>query len=63
MSKKRKIEFVLPVRRIEQENKGEKIVIDWSKCFIFQNNTKEQLLCSLNPKIQNKLILIIYTMK
>ena len=54
MSKKRKIEFVSPVRRTEQQSDENNIAIDWSKCFICQKNTKEQLLCSFNSKNQEQ---------
>ena len=54
MSKKRKIEFVSPIRRIEQQSDENNIAIDWSKCFICQKNTKEQLLCSFNAKNQEQ---------
>ena len=54
MSKKGKIEFVSPVRRIEQQSDENNIAIDWSKCFICQKNTKEQLLCSFNSKNQEQ---------
>ena len=54
MSKKRKIEFVLTVRRIEQQSEENNIVIDCSKYCICQKNTKEQLLCSFNTKNQEQ---------
>ena len=54
MSKKRKISFVSPVRRIEQQGEENNIIMDWSKCFICQKNTKEQLLCSYNAKNQEQ---------
>ena len=54
MSKNRKIEFVLPVRRIEQQSEENSIVIDCSKCCICQKKTKEQLLCSFNTKNQEQ---------
>ena len=54
MSKKRKIEFVSLVRRIEQQSEENNIARDWPKCFICQKNTKEQLLCSFNAKNQEQ---------
>ena len=52
MSKKRKIELILPVRRIGQQSKENNIFIDWLKCLIF--HTKEQLLCSFSAKNQER---------
>ena len=54
MSKKRKMIFFSPVRRLEQQTEKNNIVIDWLKSFICQKNTKEQLSCSFNVKNQEQ---------
>ena len=51
MSKKRKVELTSATRRPQLRSEDDEIHIDWSKCFICQNKTKEQLQCSYNAKL------------
>ena len=59
MTNKRKLEFMSPLRRNEEQETKE---VDWSKCFMCQKETKETLLCSYNSKNQDiNRIKIIYS--
>ena len=63
MSKKRKIELVSPVRRIEQQS--EEIILSWTgqNILFARKILKNSYYVVLMPKIKNKLIFIIYIMK